>query len=548
MRYVILAIGSVFLWQSTYAVANFQDQAFRGRIAYSADGNFNDEDDWASSPMALAIFSHFGVSDRLVHFDYNCILPKSDPIWESEHKKGIMGAISHFGYDASIFYDCQKELNAAVKSITNAINSSSAEDPLFYILAGPMEVPFLGIAKSDPEKRKYVYCISHNNWNDGYASGDLVDHNKRDVIPTGVTWIQITDQNRRLTTGPFGRPSTEEEWRPWHWLRDAKNPKLKFLWDRMVASTRADCSDSGMAYFLMSGDEHATIEKLKSLLLEGAVPDPLFHRNQVRLEAENFTVLEKCEIVYKNDRTASQRISVQTKGGSSLLKLNIKEPYMIGSGRYDLTLRYQDVTASTAMTLLINGFEVGHLPPQSATQGWHSWTLPNVLVSLHDLVEIRIDGEKSQATQVDYLQLNRRVPFEVASSSHLDDPVALPGQIIVAGTNPEFLKYNGGGPAFLSGPDNPEDFLFRGELKEDGTRSGGGQEEMIRKLARSGVNAFHCQMFRMQRCNIKNEGDDAHGPFIDHDPSRGLNQQVLDQWDGWLALFEEAGIIVHLEF
>ena len=56
-----------------------------------------------------------------------------------------------------------------------------------------MEVPYRGIKNADPDKRKYVYCISHNNWNDGYASSDLVDHNKRDIIALGVNWIQIQD-------------------------------------------------------------------------------------------------------------------------------------------------------------------------------------------------------------------------------------------------------------------------------------------------------------------------------------------------------------------
>ena len=135
-----------------------------------------------------------------------------------------------------------------------------------------------------------------------------------------------------------------------------------------------------------------------------------------------------------------------------------------------------------------------------------------------------------------------------ASDAALDDPQALPGQLIVAGSNPGYLKYNGGGPAFLSGPDNPEDFLFRGKLKADGTRSGGKQVEMIDRMAKAGVNAFHCQMFRMQLCNIKDEGDDTHGPFVNHDPEQGLNQDVLDQWDGWLDLLQQKGIFVHLEF
>jgi hypothetical protein len=67
-------------------------------------------------------------------------------------------------------------------------------------------------------------------------------------------------------------------------------------------------------------------------------------------------------------------------------------------------------------------------------------------------------------------------------------------------------------------------------------------------MAQAGVNAFHCQMFRMRRCNIKDEGDDTHCPFVDHDPSKPLNEAVLNQWEGWLDLLEQKGIIVHLEF
>lgn len=42
-------------------------------------------------------------------------------------------------------------------------------------------------------------------------------------------------------------------------------------------------------------------------------------------------------------------------------------------------------------------------------------------------------------------------------------------------------------------------------MNPDGARSGGTQEEMIERLAQAGVNAFHCQMTRMRRCNYKDE-------------------------------------------
>lgn len=156
-----------------------------------------------------------------------------------------------------------------------------------------------------------------------------------------------------------------------------------------------------------------------------------------------------------------------------------------------------------------------------------------------------------QARTVFILLIISIISFEVhcqPPDPPLDDPDALPGRVIISGTHPGYLKYQGGGPVFLAGPDNPEEFLFRGTLKEDGTRSGGGQEEMIERMAAAGVNAFHCQMFRMRRCNIKDEGDDQHCPFRDFDPSKGLNESVLDQWDAWLGLFEKHGIVVHLEF
>ena len=69
-----------------------------------------------------------------------------------------------------------------------------------------MEVPYLGIMKSDPEKRKFVYAISHSRWNDGFETKFTFKFNKRHVIPLGVHRVQIADQNRYLSTSQYGRP------------------------------------------------------------------------------------------------------------------------------------------------------------------------------------------------------------------------------------------------------------------------------------------------------------------------------------------------------
>jgi hypothetical protein len=170
----------------------FDGKTFKGRIAFSSDGNYNDGDDWGAFPVAIAILDTFGVAGRLVHVDYSNILAKNDPRFYSEMAESVLGSAERYDISRSILFDCQKDSAGAVESIKNVINASSADNPLYYVLAGPMEVPFRGIEKSDPDKRKYVYCISHSRWNDGYTSSDraLHSHNKRDVIPSGINWIR----------------------------------------------------------------------------------------------------------------------------------------------------------------------------------------------------------------------------------------------------------------------------------------------------------------------------------------------------------------------
>ena len=538
----------------------FDGNDFKGRIAYSADGNFNDEDDWAASPVALAILAAFGVQDKLVHFDYNCILPDTDPDWEKTHESSVLGAAKRYGYPGSVFFDCQKELEGAIESIKQAINESSADNPLYFILAGPMEVPCLGIERSEPGKRRYVYCISHSRWNDGYAKDDLFTKNKRDVIPTGVTWVQITDQNQFLSTSPYGRPASADEWRPWHWMRDSSDPNVGFLWQQMQVTTRADCSDAGMAYFLMTGDEQTELSKLRKLLDSKTLPAPIDPRPYVRIEAENFRALDGYEVEYRNDRRASQRINVKLAGSASgRIQTPFDEPYTASAGRYDVDVRYFDEKdGRSRLTLYVNAVRQGAVWQASEDdESWRTHTIPDVAIRTGDEIMVEVQRDAGEDGKLDYVQLNYRGPGDgssdapVSASSaggELDDPNALPGQVIVAGSGPGYLKYNGGGPVFLSGPDNPEDFLFRGTLNADGTRSGGGQTEMINRMAEAGVNAFHCQMFRMQVCNIKDEGEDTHCPFVNHDPSQPLDEDVLNQWEGWLDLLEDKGITVHLEF
>ncbi len=559
------AIASVLLGAMPLALAfhgPFDGRTFQGRIAYSCDGNYNDPDDWGASPVALAIFAECGVKDKVVHFDYNCIFPLTDPAWEETHTKSIMGAADYYGYDKKVLIDCRKDRQVAIDDIARIIDESSADNPLFFILAGPMEIPYLGIQKSNPEKRKYVYCISHSRWNDGFSSKFEFINNKRDVIPQGIAWIQVQDQNQFLSASPYGRDAEESEWAPFHWMRDAAAPNLKFLWERLRTVKRPDCSDAGMAYFLMTGDELSEIEKVRALLEFHTIPKPIAERSRIRLEAENFRHFDGFELETFNERAVSHRLGAKSSAdGKGRIATPFNEPYTAPKAIYNVDVRYLAASGGD-MALLVNGKRQGASWSASGEAAWKTHTVQGVAIADGDEIALEASGAAAGAIHFDYVELNRaEEPIAAAKSkpaaerqsasagaAALDDPSAMPGQIIVAGSNPGYLKYNGGGPAFISGPDNPEEFLFRGDLNPDGTRSGGDQLAMIETMARTGVNAFHCQMFRMRRCNIKDEGDDQHCPFVDFDPAKPLNEAMLAQWDEWIGLLEDNGILLHLEF
>jgi len=558
---VILLLSSA---SNLYPISGpFDGKNFNGRIAFSSDGNYNDEDDWGAFPVAIAMLDSFRVTNKLVHVDYNNILAKNDPRFYKEMSESVLGSAKRYNIPSSILFDCQKDLNGAVESIKNAINASSADNPLYYVLAGPMEVPFLGIQKSDIDKRKYVYCISHSRWNDGYTSSDrnLHNHNKRDVIPSGINWIQVKDGNPNLAhPGGVGRKSTPEQWNLYHWLRDSSDLRLKWIFTRLEAELRADISDSTMTYFLLTGDEDANLTKLKRLLDDKRIPTPMNPRKYVRIEAENFRTFDNYSVDNRSDRRASHRLSARLKKPSiGHIRTPFDQPYTPDSGLYDVVVRYFDEKdGHSELKLYINGVQKGRSWKASADiNSWQSKTITNVPINVGDEIMVKVKGDGGETGRLDYLQLNYRTQVSDNSSSAtsaftatgpLDDPEALPGQIIVAGKNPGYLKYNGGGPAFLCGPDNPETFLFLGELNPDGTRTNGQQQQVIDRLVKSGANAFHFQMTRIRRCNIKDEGDDKHSPFVDFDPGKPLNKAVLDQWDGWISQLEEAGIVVHLEF
>ncbi|MCB1096531.1 MAG: serine hydrolase [Verrucomicrobiae bacterium] len=119
----------------------------------------------------------------------------------------------------------------------------------------------------------------------------------------------------------------------------------------------------------------------------------------------------------------------------------------------------------------------------------------------------------------------------------------LPGQIVADADGPGFLRRHLGRPVFICGPGDPEGFLYRGSLRDDGTREGD-QLKLIRRLLEHGGNCLYIQAVRSHG----GDGTNDHNPFVNHDPSLGVNLAVLEQWESWFTLLDNHGILIYLFF
>ena len=117
------------------------------------------------------------------------------------------------------------------------------------------------------------------------------------------------------------------------------------------------------------------------------------------------------------------------------------------------------------------------------------------------------------------------------------------GQVIGDPEHPQWLKRKGGGPFFMCGPGDPEDFLYRGKLNPDGTRNGD-QMALIEKLKGTGANCIYLMAVRSHG----GDGDKTHNPFVNNNPVKGINAKVLEQWGVWFTEMDKNDIVIYFFF
>lgn len=230
------------------------------RIAISADGNPDaDADDVGATAFTLAVLAKLGLQDHLVHYDFNNFLeykridPAQNRMWLS-----AMGGQSRWGFDGDRFFDAAIDPDAAVAHLAAEISKSTADDPLYLIVAGPLELTYRALEAADPAARAHVILVSHHNYNE-YFKPRLWQRNITDVrrLVPEIGYLRIIDQNGGGLKG--------SENADFHWLRDHADPNLNWVYDR-IAAGKPDVSDTGMVTWLVGingDDERVSIAEMQ---------------------------------------------------------------------------------------------------------------------------------------------------------------------------------------------------------------------------------------------------------------------------------------------
>ncbi|SMP75421.1 hypothetical protein SAMN06265222_11932 [Neorhodopirellula lusitana] len=243
------------------------------RIAISADGNPDaDADDVGATPLGLAILAKAGLQNNLVHYDFNNFLDyKKIEAADNRMWLGAMGGQTRWGFERSRFFDAANDPDGAVSHLTSVINDSTADDPLYLVVGGPMELIYRALAAAESGARQHVNLVSHHNYNE-YFKPRLWHRNWNDVqaLVPGIGYLRIRDQNGNNGSGLKGSAHSD-----FSWLQTHADSNLNWVFDRISAG-KPDVSDAGMITWLIGingPDEVVTIPELQAWFGSGEIPN-----------------------------------------------------------------------------------------------------------------------------------------------------------------------------------------------------------------------------------------------------------------------------------
>ena len=241
-------------------------------------------DSIGATAVIFGILKASGLNDRLVHLSHSCDLKPTDriPVADELRRQRVLHrlcgeGVSQFGPFKNLadFFNCRTDQKAAIEDLRDAINESSASDPLWIIEAGEPDIIGYALEAAVAMKRRHVHVVSHHPANDN--AGDFFSWQQ--ILDFGVTQHQIGDQNVGLKT----------DIPPWGWTKEHRRPEIRWIrkqfeyaeQDGVVKfqTNKFDCSDAGMVHWWITGanvggNKHATPADIKQLLSNAGVQAP----------------------------------------------------------------------------------------------------------------------------------------------------------------------------------------------------------------------------------------------------------------------------------
>ncbi|MCK0157109.1 hypothetical protein MWU65_07970 [Cellulophaga sp. F20128] len=387
------------------------------RIAVSADGNSapdyehkwatGDPDDWGANAAILAILAKMEMQDKLVHFSYNNFIDApAGPDEKNQNKLSCDGGIIRWHFDADKFYDVTTQLEEAKNSLAREMVKSTAEDPLYFLHAGLSEFVYQAVEKAIElgglENLKHVKLVSHSGFNENHKRREW-HHTWEDIqklCGNRIQYHKIKDQNacdQRDVLWCSGK-----DFSPWYWMRYHTDESINWLYTRVQAheTGKADISDCGLLYWLLTGDENGNPLKFKKFIGTGipnaaqglAIKKTLDANASFTLNAiQDFPVITipGFAIPYKdNARKAMAIDAVHYKGVYAASKVKLTAP----KGLYDITLTSLcEIDGESTYRLKVNGEVIGEIQNATTDKDYQKQTYTFKNVKLDAMNDIQVE-------------------------------------------------------------------------------------------------------------------------------------------------------------
>lgn len=279
--FVLAGLLGVLIVQVSFS----QEAPYAGeRIIISVDGNEHNKNDWAGTPLSLALLAAYGLQDQVVVYSFsghtwgsNKIHPGSDA---QMRESAFIGA-KLFGFKKTKFIEAFTAPNYAIIEVTEQINKSSAKNPLIILAGGPMEIIGTALKEADSTKLTHVRLLAQSSWD-----GEHAEQPEEWESHKGWTWEKIKESftskglKMELLLQEEGKDDFMGLKAPaaaYAWIKSSpkkeEKPFQKGAWDwlhsRLEVAKVGDemnPSDAGLVVYLLTGKLKVKPEDVRSVL------------------------------------------------------------------------------------------------------------------------------------------------------------------------------------------------------------------------------------------------------------------------------------------